>query len=259
MDPLLSRRPVMPYRTLIVDDEPVARAGLRRMLGAHPEIIVIGEAKNGAEATVALRSERPDLVLLDIHMPECNGFEALSQCLEHERPAIVCVTAHARYAVQAFDFRAVDYVLKPFDERVAIAVHRAVQFLGGAALTDANRHEPFQRRLVVRDRDRLVFVEPRAVSWFEASGNYVQLMVNGSSLLMRGTLNAVQAQLDPTAFLRISRSIVVNVNAVDTVERHPNGQCTLRLSTGRILRSSRRYRHALWVAFGERGPMPARH
>jgi two-component system LytT family response regulator len=249
----------MPYRTLIVDDEPVARAGLRRMLGAHPEILVIGEAKNGTEAAVAL-AEHPDLVFLDIQMPEGNGLAAVSHCLEHERPAIVCVTAHARYAVQAFDVRAVDYVLKPFDEeRIAIAVHRAVQFLRGAALTEAHRPEPSHRRLVVRDRDRLVFVEPRAVSWFEACGNYVRLMVNGSYLLMRGTLNAVQAQLDPAAFLRISRSIVVNIHAIETVERHANGQCTLRLATGRVLRSSRRYRHALWVALGQRELMPARH
>ena len=183
MVPAPSQWPVMPYRSLIVEDEPVARAGLRRMLCAHPEIIVIGEAKNGAEAVAAFRADRPDIVFLDIQMPVCDGFAALSaQCMESVRPAVIVVTTTPRYAVTAFDFHAVDFVLKPFDEeRLTIAVRRAVQFLRGVARGGGSTGS-VPARLVVRDRERLVFVEPRAVSSFEAYGNYVRLMVEGHYL-----------------------------------------------------------------------------
>jgi two-component system LytT family response regulator len=247
------------YRTLIVDDERLARVGLRAMLTEHPELMLAGEASNGVEAAAAIRGLAPDLVFLDIQMPEQDGFRMLASLAPHERPAIVFVTAHRQFALDAFGVSAVDYLLKPFSrQRFALAVRRALQFLRGAGAEGVppdhapagDRSALRTRRLAVRDRDRLVFVEPADVCWFEVYGNYLRLAVGGRVLLLHSTLSAIAAQLDPAAFVRISRSILVNVRHVHSVKRHANGQYEIVVAGGMTLRSSRRYRRDVRAALG---------
>jgi two-component system, LytTR family, response regulator len=230
------------YRALIVDDERLARVGLRAMLAEHPEVVCVGEASSGRDAAAAIRDTAPDLVFLDVQMPEQDGFRMLAGLGPHERPAIVFVTAHREYALDAFGVSAVDYLLKPFSrQRLALAVRRAVQFLRGAT-PGARPTAPHTGRLAARDRDRLVFVDPADVRWFEVYGNYLRLAVGSRYLLLRSTMNAITAQLDPAAFVRISRSVLVNVRDVHSVRHHRNGQYELVMTGGAVLRSSRRYR-----------------
>jgi two-component system LytT family response regulator len=237
------------YRALIVDDERMARAGLRAMLAAHPDITVIGEAANGVQAALAIEVHRPDLVFLDIQMPDRDAFQLLADVPAARRPAVVFVTAHRQHALQAFGMSAVDYLLKPFNrDRLAAAVRRAVRFLRGAAVESAGVGA--SKRLVVRDRERLVFVDPAEVRWFEVYGNYLRLVLDGRQLLLRETLGALATRLDGGTFVRISRSVIVNLRHVETVRRQGSGQFEFRMLGGGVLLSSRRYRRDVRVALG---------
>jgi two-component system, LytTR family, response regulator len=239
-----------PYRALIVDDERAARLGLRAMLAAHPEVEVISEASSGIQAGMAIEKHHPDLVFLDIQMPDRDGFAMLTGLPADQRPAVVFVTAHAQHALHAFGMNAVDYLIKPFHrDRLAAAVRRAVRFLRGAALESANIPRP--RRLVARDGQQMVFVDPSDVRWFEVSGNYVRLAVNGRFLWLRQTLGAVAAGLDATTFVRINRSVVVNLRHVERVRRTRGGQFEFRMIGGLALRASRRYGREVRLALGE--------
>jgi two-component system LytT family response regulator len=237
------------YRALIVDDERMARSGLRAMLAAHPDITVIGEAANGVQAALAIEVHRPDLVFLDIQMPDRDAFQLLADVPAARRPAVVFVTAHRQHALQAFGMSAVDYLLKPFNrDRLAAAVRRAVRFLRGAAVESAGVGA--SKRLVVRDRERLVFVDPAEVRWFEVYGNYLRLALDGRQLLLRETLGALATRLDGGTFVRISRSVIVNLRHVETVRRQGSGQFEFRMLGGGVLLSSRRYRRDVRVALG---------
>jgi two-component system LytT family response regulator len=247
-----------PYRALIVDDERIARVGLRAMLGAHAGLTVVGEAGNGVEAAAAVQALRPDVVFLDVRMPDRDGLDMLAQLPPSHHPAVVFVTAHREYALDAFRYSAVDYLLKPFTrDRLAITVGRVIRFLRGAAMeayvsgsSDGAYHEARRKRLVVRDGDRLLFVEPTDVRWFEVFGNYVRVAVAGRYYLVRSTLGTLGAHLDRESFVRISRSVIVNLHHVQSVRRHANGQVELSLKGGVSLRSSRRYRRDVRHAFG---------
>jgi two-component system LytT family response regulator len=237
------------YRALIVDDERTARSGLRAMLAAHPDIIVVGEASNGVQAATAIELHRPDLVFLDIQMPDRDAFELLADVPPERRPAIVFVTAHRQHALQAFGMSAVDYLLKPFNrDRLAAAVRRTVRFLRGAAVESAGVGAG--KRLVVRDGERLVFVDPADVRWFEVYGNYLRLALAGRQLLLRETLGALATRLDAGTFIRISRSVIVNLQQVETVRRRHSGQFEFRMHGGGVLHSSRRYRRDVRIALG---------
>jgi two-component system LytT family response regulator len=237
------------YRALIVDDERTARSGLRAMLAAHPDITVIGEASNGGQAATAIELHHPDLVFLDIQMPDRDAFELLADFPPERRPAIIFVTAHRQHALQAFGMSAVDYLLKPFGrERLAAAVRRTVRFLRGAAVESAGVGAG--KRLVVRDGERLAFVDPTDVRWFEVYGNYLRLALAGRQLLLRETLGALATRLDAGTFVRISRSVVVNLQHVDAVRRQRSGQFEFRMRGGGVLRSSRRYRRDVRMALG---------
>ena len=235
------------YRALIIDDERVARLGLRTMLARHPEVTVVGEASSGVEAAATIGSHRPDLVFLDIQMPDRDGFDLLARLPAGERPAVIFVTAHARYALAAFGIHAVDYLLKPFNQaRLDAAVWRAVQFLRGAAVS-VSESMP-EKRLVAREGERLVFIDPTQVRWLEAYGNYVRLTVGSRSYLLRETVGAIAARLNSRAFVRISRSVVVNLRHVESVQHQDNGQSEFRFAGGVVLRSSRRYRRDVRAA-----------
>lgn len=240
-----------PYRAIIVDDERTARSGLRAMLSAYPQVAVVGEAATGVQAAVAIKLHRPDVVFLDIQMPDRDGLELLATLTPSERPAVVFVTAHGQHALRAFSLNAVDYILKPFHrDRVGAAVRRAVRFLRGAAL-ESTVALPRGRRLIIRDGDRLTFVDPTAVRWLEVYGNYLRVAVAGRYLLMRETLGAIATRLDSSTFVRISRSIIVNLQHVESVRRNESGQFEFVVHGGTVLRSSRRYRRDVREALGQ--------
>lgn len=252
-------------RVFIADDEPTARTGLRAMLLAFSDVVVVGEAGNGALAVDGVRSLRPDLLLVDIEMPGLDGFATLRALTDTPLPAIVFVTAFEQYALAAFEANAVDYLLKPFNEaRLARSLERTRRFLGsrtqgGDAVpvdypATANAWRWRTHRLVVRDRGSLVFVEPDTVDWIQSWGNYVRLYVGGRTLLLRETLCTLAARLDPSQFVRISRTVVVNGDRVRAIAAQPNGQVQLMLKNAQTLIGSRRHRDGVLEFFDASRP-----
>jgi two-component system, LytTR family, response regulator len=241
----------MSLRTLIVDDEDLARERLRTLLAREPDVEVIGECATGAEAVAAVRALKPDLLLLDIQMPEMDGFDVLRK-LGSELPAVIFVTAFDRYAVKAFEVHALDYVLKPFkparlSQAVALARVRLVQ-RGGDALTERIRalleeraaSEPaWVTRVAVRQGERVRFVKVDDIDWIEASGNYVVLHVGADKHLLRETLGALETKLSPKQFLRLSRSAIVNLERVREAQPGFNDQHVVVLAGGTRLPMTR--------------------
>ncbi len=246
-------------RALIVDDERPARRKVRRFLEAEGEIEVIGEAGDGPAAIAAIRERRPDLVFLDIQMPGADGFEVI-EALGDARPHIIFITAFHEHAVRAFDVEAVDYLLKPFDtERFQVALARAKgrirQKEPGLTpetlqrLLDGIRAgAPVERILVKRD-DRSYFVAADEIDWIEAADNYVKLHTRGGSHLVRGTLAGLEGRLDPSRFVRISRSAVVNLDRIAELRPWSHGDRIAVLRDGTELTLSRRYRKRLAELF----------
>lgn len=241
------------WRALIVDDERLSRQRLKRMLAAFAEIDVVAECHNGEEAIAALRMHSPDILFLDIEMPEQDGFAVLD-AIEGPGPAIVLVTAHPHYAVRAFETPVLDYLLKPFDEpRLARAVARAKERLQqleradlGAelrrALETARNPTRSPERIVVRDGDKAIFVKLSDVDWIEAESNYVRLHLGKSSHLVRETLSVLEQRLDPARFRRIHRSTIVNIEAVRELHSWFHGEYRVLLRGGHELKLSRSYR-----------------
>src|SRR5277367_6650342 len=197
-------------RALIVDDEPLARSNLAVLLRVDPEIEVIGECGSGVEAADTMRNAKPDLLFLDVQMPECDGFDTLEIVGTDLPPAIVFVTAYDRYAIRAFEAGALDYLLKPFDDaRFALALGRAKERI--------ERHralEPQATPLIVRNRGEITFVPLADIDWIEAEDYYTRLHVGAASHLLRRSLSSLEAALDPDQFCRIHRSAIVNLRRV---------------------------------------------
>ncbi len=221
------------------------------MLREHPEFVCVGEASSGPAAVIAIRTARPDIVFLDIDMPGQDGFRTLAGLEPSIRPAVVFVTAHRQFALDAFGVDAIDYLLKPVGrQRLAQTARRAVQFLqrapasGRAAGTvrPGSSGGGSAERLPLRDGDRLLFISPSDVRWFEVEGNYLRAAVGQNILQVRSSLNAIIPQLGAGAFARISRSVLVNVAHVESVRPRHNGQFDLTMCGGGRLCSSRRYR-----------------
>jgi two-component system LytT family response regulator len=218
---------------LIVDDEPLARAGLRQLLAADPAVEVVGEAASAAAARLAIARLSPDVVLLDVEMPSEDGFAAVGA---GELPVYVFVTAHANHAVRAFDVRALDYVLKPFsDGRFAEAMARAK-----AAVAAARRPQ----RIEVRDQGRIRFVEVAAIDWIAAADYYVELHVGGEVLLHREPLHALAARLDSRQFVRVHRGAVVNRDRIVELRQRAR-QWEALLASGEVVPVARRARDRL--------------
>lgn len=246
-------------RTVIVDDEPIARNGIRALLERDPDIQVVGECANGVAAVQAIRRERPDLVFLDVQMPDLDGFGVLAQLEPEEIPAIVFVTAYDQYAIRAFEVNAVDYLLKPFDrERFKESLSRAKRYIRQgrvSALSEKmlallrhlgsgkpGRSRPYRAdRILIKDRGRVSFVRQVDIDWIEVQGNYLRLQAGAESYLARDTLTAMLDKLDPTTFLRISRSHAVNVEKLKELRPLANGRYLFTLADGSQLESSRRY------------------
>jgi two-component system, LytTR family, response regulator len=243
-------------RTALVDDEPPARRKLRHLLGAEPDIDIVGEAGTGAEAIELLNEKSPELVFLDIELPDCSGFDVLEALPSRDALQIVFVTAHDDFALKAFDVHAIDYVLKPVEpSRFTQSLQRIRRLreqrdqTGLASRLDelvkSLRSEPaFARRLLVQDGERSVFLETPRIDWIESARNYACLHSGGRTYILRSSLESMGAKLDPAIFRRINRSEIVNVEQIAEVRSWFHGDQKIRLKTGEELTWSRRYRNA---------------
>jgi two-component system, LytTR family, response regulator len=243
------------FRCLIVDDEPLAREAIRTYVAQDPELEVVGEARDGEEAITAIAKLSPDLLFLDVQMPEIGGFEVL-QALEarHLKPPVtIFVTAYDEYALRAFEAQALDYLLKPIDEkrfRKALAAAKTriaadngwytARQLVGLLARDGLLRRP-NARLPVKAKGRIVFVGLDEVEWIEAAGNYLRLHVAGESYSLRETMNAFEAKLDPSRFMRIHRSAIVNIDHIKEVQPWFTGEYVVRMKSGKELTLTRSY------------------
>ena len=235
--------PPQKIRALIVDDEPLARSNLKVVLRQEPDIESIAECGSGAEAIAEIRSTRPELVFLDVQMPECSGFEVLERLKADDfLPVIVFVTAYDEYALRAFDAGALDYLLKPFDDaRFALAMQRARQKIAALA-AGLPREIP---RLTVRSAGHVVYVPIPDIDWIEAADYYVCLHVDTKSHLLRQSMAELEQELDSKIFCRIHRSTIVNLRRVRALEVDSAGEYEVVLESGKKLRLSRRFRKEL--------------
>lgn len=251
-------------RALIVDDEPLARERVKRFLRSESDIEVVGECADGPETIKAVGELKPDLVFLDIEIPELNGFEVLEEIsVKQQLPAIIFITAFDRYALQAFDVHAVDYLLKPYNrERFRKALERArAQLLNKEtaavderilSLLEHLKTEPkCLERLVIRSSGRVFFLRTNEIDWIEAEGNYLRLHVGKETHLIRETMSRLESKLDPDKFLRIHRSTLVNIERIK--ELHPlfSGDYTVILRDNTQLALSRTYHNRLQELFAK--------
>jgi two-component system, LytTR family, response regulator len=222
-------------RVLVVDDEPLARRELRRLLGAFPAVQVVGEASNIDEARVSIEKLSPDVVFLDIQMPGGTGFDLLAQL--DRVPRIVFTTAYDQYAVKAFDVNALDYLLKPIEpERLAMALQK----IQTTSLHDAAAQDAPLEQLFIRDGPRCWFVPLREVSLFSAEGNYVRLLWGKERPLLGRSLAALEQKLDPRRFFRANRSQIVNLDFIYHLELGEGGRLHVQLRDGPEIEISRR-------------------
>ena len=247
----------MPLTVLLVDDEPLAREGLRILLARDPDVGTIYDAKNGYEALAAIRERRPDLVFLDVQMPEMDGFAAVREIGSERMPAVVFVTAHDQYAIQAFEVNAIDYLLKPVTaDRFAKALARVKARLTVPDSNDTNRQilslletmaspTRHMRRLAVRSAGKTVLVDVAEIDWIEAAENYVQLHTAAGNHLLHVTMNTLEKSLDPVIFLRIHRSVIVNVTRIRELQPVMHGEYAITLASGARLQSGRNYSEKL--------------
>lgn len=240
-------------KALIVDDEDLAREGIRLLLQREPDVEVVGEAADGPSASEAIARLSPDVIFMDVRMPGYDGFTVLDQIGERSHARVIFLTAYDQYAVRAFEANALDYLLKPVNsERLASALRRVKSQMASRPDTDAAVAEPraagasdIRRIIVVKDRDRFVVVRTSDVDWFESAANYVELHLNRRSFLVRITMNELQAQLKGTNFVRIHRSTIVNLDRVTEIKPSPHGDFQVHLQNGQVLRLSRAYRDQL--------------
>ena len=249
-------------RVLIVDDEPLARERIREILEQHPEIEVVGECTNGREAIEAVNESPPDLIFLDIQMPETDGFAVIEAIPPDRMPCVIFVTAYDQYAVRAFDVLALDYLLKPFDrERFEKALNRAKKQIMSQqgsnlgerilrALEEIKTRPVYLERLVIKTSGHIFFLKTEEVDYFEAEGNYVRLHSGKESYLLRDTISAIESQVDPKKFLRIHRSTIVNIDRIQELQPWFHGEYRVILSSGAELTLSRTYREKLHELLG---------
>jgi two-component system LytT family response regulator len=249
----------MILRALIVDDEPIARRRIRRLLRGVDDIDIAGECGDGRSALEAIDSTRPDLVFLDVQMPDLDGFDVVTQLHPERTPAVVFVTAFDRYALRAFDVHAVDYLLKPIaPARLRLAVDRARERIergtnqgGLTRLLRELRDRPRRlTRLAVRARGRIVMLDVDAIDWIQAADNYVTVHANGREYLLRETLAALERQLDPVRFVRIHRSTIAALDRIVELQPSSHGDFDVRLRDGTQLTLSRSWREHVERALG---------
>lgn len=263
-------------RALVVDDESLAREALMVMLGDDPEIVVVAECRNGKEAVTVIREQSPDVVFLDIQMPEMDGFQVIEEVGVRQMPVTIFVTAYDKHALRAFEAHALDYLLKPFDhDRFNTALQRAKTYIrqqqlgeisenlfamlqdmklktGGESPMDAdNRNseraahrEPIDR-VVIKSGGRIYFLKIEDIDWVEGAGDYLSLHSGSQTHLIRETMGNFHAKLDSRKFLRIHRSTIVNIERIKDIRPLYKGEYVITLTSGISLKASRGYRHEL--------------
>src|SRR5262249_1366388 len=248
-------------RTLIVDDEPLARERIADLLDGDAEFEIVGECGDGLAAVAAIEAHKPDLLFLDVQMPELDGFGVL-EAIE-ETPVIIFVTAYDQYALRAFEVHALDYLLKPFDrERFDKALQRAKRQLARervgavnqrlvALLADLKARPKPLERLVIKSGGRVFFLRAEEIDWIESAANYLSLDVGRESHLLRETINSLAAKLDSEKFLRIHRSTIVNLERVKELQPWFHGDYVVIMQDGTQLTSSRSYREQLHKLLGK--------
>ena len=246
-------------RTLVVDDEPIARARVVSLLKEEEDIEVIGECSNGQQAMSAIESTSPDLLFLDIQMPEVNGMDLARTIQSTGTPAVVFVTAYDEYALRAFEVHALDFLLKPFSAerfrsalghaREQVSQRRKGTPVSKPAAPDARSTRP--NRLMIKSGGRIHFVRMADIDWCEAQGNYVRVHVGAQEHLVRDTMSHLESELDPQQFVRIHRSTIVNVDRIQEMQSSFNGEYVVLLRTGTRLTLSRGSREILQARLGK--------
>ena len=259
----------MTIRTILVDDEPLATQGLQLRLQAHEDVEVVGTASNGREAIRQIKTDKPDLVFLDIQMPGFDGFSVIQGVMDVEPPLFVFVTAFGDHALRAFDAQAVDYLMKPVDEdRLAATLDRVRQRLAERRSADeAERlkealaeHAPeaaeemadaapeghaanrYEKMINIKDRGQIFRVDVDSIEKIDAAGDYMCIYTGDNTLILRETMKDLEKRLDPRRFQRVHRSCIVNLDQVRQVKPHTNGECFLVLGSGQQVKVSRSYR-----------------
>ncbi len=251
-------------KTLIVDDEPLARRNIRLLLERDPQVDIIGECRNGKEAIAAIRNFTPDLIFLDIQMPEMDGFDVLEQVGAEQINCIVFVTAFDQYALKAFEVHALDYLLKPFDDaRFQKALQTAKNQIEQremdkltkkllALLQDRltakellSQEKTYLTRLMIKLTNRVILLNVHEIDWIEADGNYAKLHIGRKSHMLREKMHDLESRLDPQQFVRIHRSIIVNLDRIKELYPHFNGDYMIVLADGTQLKLSRSRREHL--------------
>jgi two-component system LytT family response regulator len=261
----------MSIRTILVDDEPLATQGLRLRLEAHDDVEIIATAANGREAIRAIKTDKPDLVFLDIQMPGFDGFSVIQGMMEVEPPLFVFVTAFGDHALRAFEAQAVDYLMKPVDEdRLAATMDRVRQRLAekrsaeeaerlkealaehapeaaeematGDGASDAHAANRFEKMINIKDQGQIFRVDVDTIERIDAAGDYMCIQTGDNTLILRETMKDLEKRLDPRRFQRVHRSTIVNLDLVKQVKPHTNGECFLVLDSGAQVKVSRSYR-----------------
>jgi two-component system, LytTR family, response regulator len=242
---------------LVVDDEPLSRESLKIFLAENEGFRVIGECSNGLQAIQAINQDKPDLVFLDVQMPEVNGFEVLNEIDTDNPPVVIFATAYEKYALQAFEANAIDYLLKPFEKsRFKEAIRKAVQYINGnngegmsqirELLRTYNQLKSaegqFKRRILVKEKKKYFLVDLEDIYFFEASGDYVVIHKQKSTHLINDSMNNLESKLDPEQFIRVHRSTIINPRYIDNLEPYFNGEFYITMKNGARLKLSRNYR-----------------
>jgi two-component system, LytTR family, response regulator len=229
------------YRTVVVDDEPLARSTLTVLLRRDPDVEIVGECGSGFEALTMIRQVKPDLLFLDVEMPECDGFDVLELFSGKLPPAIVFVTAYDKYALRAFEAGALEYILKPFDDsRFCLALDRAKH-----RITQERLVPSVQDSIALKSAGQLVFIKVADIDWIEAADYYSCLHVGTKSHMLRRSMGELERELDQNIFCRIHRSTIVRLDRVRSLKLNENGEYDVLLENGAVLRLSRSYRKQL--------------
>ena len=246
-------QPLLPITAVIVDDEPLARKRIRRLLNAASDVRIVGEAADGGEALRIVGEQRPQVMFLDVQMPGMDGFDVVRRIPEESRPLIVFVTAYQQYALEAFRAAAVQYLLKPIErEPLRQALTRVRELVAArstpsltAFLERVQQRTAFMQHVAVKSRGRVRLVPVEQIDWFEAAGNYVRLHVGSQRFLLRQTMNGLEEKLDPTQFVRIHRAAIVNLKRIRDTGPASHGDRIVVLHDGTQLQMSRVYRERL--------------
>jgi two-component system, LytTR family, response regulator len=252
-----------PIRALIADDEALARKFIRRMLKDDHDVEIVGECSNGKEAVAMIRKQKPDIVFLDVQMPEMDGFAVLQSIGIERLPQIIFATAYEQYAIRAFELHALDYLLKPFDQaRFKDAIKHAKQRFQSerrsegrtqisALLESIKNRRQYLDRLVIKAGGRITFLSTDEINWIEADDKYVHLHAGKITPMVRQTLSAMETQLDPRKFRRIHRSAIVNIGRIKELQPLFSGEYSILLEDGTKLTLSRNYKDKLFELLGK--------